>query len=294
MTTSVRSLHKHFDIIRVAGDGDCFFHTFVLGMKTLNVEFYPEISDLRDIIATYMKTYPYLFDIFIKERLEANLPKLDLNQSVQKIISGEWATNSMIHILACHFAVRVKIYKYSEYYKAYLHQIFPNEEIIKCPHPIGKLSEETICIVATPNHYDFLTEKTILVNIQNLENNFHVEMANSSIYEVFRFGMKQYNDHFNFTVREVKDLVNQVFESENRMKTDNQKTILLILSCIFQIKIKVYEYNDIYLAYVCTTIPNESRECQTQTMIAKNMVLNIKVHAGTNYLLTEKNTIFLD
>ena len=100
-----------FEIIPVPADGDCFYHAFI---KSLNMDTTPR--HLRKLVAMEISKNEDLYDDLLREWVDFGVIKStsSVNKStVLKTIkySNEWATSTVIHILATLFNVKIIVFQ---------------------------------------------------------------------------------------------------------------------------------------------------------------------------------------
>lgn len=113
-------------IIPVPADGDCLYHAFIkgLGIKTLLPQ------HLRDFVASKILSDKDLYDDIVREWIDFNVIPNAQNITPEKVANHirntkEWATSTVIHILAVAFNVRITVFQKinGQFYP----EIFPSE-----------------------------------------------------------------------------------------------------------------------------------------------------------------------
>ena len=105
-----------YEIIKVPSDGDCFFHSFIHGIKKTRVDFHFTALDLRYIVSKIItnrkniKLYNDLLDEWVDhKRITKNTREKLTPEIVAKIITEtkEWTTSTIIHIISMAFKIKI-------------------------------------------------------------------------------------------------------------------------------------------------------------------------------------------
>ena len=138
------------NIVDVPGDGDCFFHTVILGLG-LNTS--PEV--LRGLVADYILSNPEVTEEIIDEWRDFDVLKDDETLTVEEVASviretREWATGAIINITS--IVLRISIQVFSNINGHMVSQTFPYSWLPQQDHL------KTLQILSTGNHFQLITE----------------------------------------------------------------------------------------------------------------------------------------
>jgi len=97
--------------VDVPGDGDCFFHSVILG---LNLGTTPYV--LRGMIADYILDNPSTSEEIVDEWRDFDVLEPDENPTVEEVAdtirnTQEWATGAVINITCLILRISIKVYK---------------------------------------------------------------------------------------------------------------------------------------------------------------------------------------
>ncbi len=165
-----------FRLLKVPGDGDCFYHAFLVGLQRAGClkDMDLQASQLRAYVAKKIELDLDLFDDLVSEWLDFGVisrskhgvlhftddnERVTANRAATRIRHGDWATSTVIHILATAFRVEVFIVEYISG-KQYV-QSFPSawkqdlgpKDVTPCA-----TSSPRACIhlLKSPHHFDLL------------------------------------------------------------------------------------------------------------------------------------------
>ena len=99
-------------VIPVPADGDCLYHAFIRGLGLEGLT--PQL--LRDIVAQKILTDQDLYDDLIREWIDFGVihPATSMTEDIAAHHirnTKEWATSTVIHILATAFNVRIVVFE---------------------------------------------------------------------------------------------------------------------------------------------------------------------------------------
>lgn len=148
-----------FRLVQMPGDGDCFYHAVVAGLRRSSIT----IERLRQYVARNIASQSDLFQDLVTEFLDFGIAQrtsdkvtfVDSGQQVTaaraaaRIQNGEWATSTAIHILAS--GLKVQICVVQEINGKLYTERFPSEW--KKPLPQAK---RKIYLYKTSQHFDLL------------------------------------------------------------------------------------------------------------------------------------------
>lgn len=153
-----------FTRIQVPLDGNCFFHSFILGMKVFDPDFRLTVTDLRYLVAKVIKLTPELYEDLITEWLDFQRITLESKSKMTPEIAGniiyetnEWTTSTMIHILAVVFNVKIIIHE--KINGKFFSESFPSAWKKKVGNESNN-SDKEINILKEYNHFDYLSTTT--------------------------------------------------------------------------------------------------------------------------------------
>ena len=158
-----------FQLVKVPGDGDCFYHAFIAGLtRSCLVGSKPTVRQLRRYVARKIATEQDLFDDLVAELLDFGLAQrraidgvatfsdtgkpITPEQAASRIRKGDWATSTTIHILAKGFRVQVRVVQKIE--GKYYTEIFPSEWTLSDDFS----SKGSIYMYKTPHHFDLMEQ----------------------------------------------------------------------------------------------------------------------------------------
>lgn len=136
------------DIVDVPGDGNCFFHTVILG---LSLDTSPEV--LRGLVADYILKHPEVTEEIIDEWRDFDVLEANETLTVDEVAtvireSREWATGAIINITSIVLRIRIEVY--SNINGHMVSQIFPYSWLPK------QDNLKTIQILSTGNHFQLI------------------------------------------------------------------------------------------------------------------------------------------
>lgn len=136
------------DIVDVPGDGNCFFHTVILG---LGLSTSPDI--LRGLVADYILSHPEVAEDIIVEWRDFGVLEPDEIPTVEEVAlvirdTREWATSTIINITSLVLRIRIEVYSDI------------NGHIVSQSFPYTWLPQQnnlnTLKILSTENHFQLL------------------------------------------------------------------------------------------------------------------------------------------
>ena len=128
-----------FTLRTVPPDGDCFYHAFIDGLirvgKREGVElpkidkegFPPSIGGLRGLVADEIMNNKDLYEDIVDEWKSHGIsdPAMTPQLAAARTLFKEWATNTVIHILAVRYSIRIDVHQQIE--ETWHKQSFPYE-----------------------------------------------------------------------------------------------------------------------------------------------------------------------
>lgn len=113
-------------IVSVPADGDCLYHAFIKGLSIPGLT--PQ--QLRDFVADKILHDKDLYDDLVREWIDFNVipdvQRITPQMAADRIRkTKEWATSTVIHILAVAFNVRIVVFQRIN--EQFYSEIFPSE-----------------------------------------------------------------------------------------------------------------------------------------------------------------------
>lgn len=143
-----------FAVIPVPGDGDCFYHAVIKG---LGLDIHP--MALREQVVNVLEKDADLFDDLVTEWKDFGLVRYTDRISVEDIRYQilhyrEWATPTVIHILAKLYSARLVVFQNigGKFYG----EVFPAEYKLKDGEKKLGNNAKTVYILHRGNHFDLL------------------------------------------------------------------------------------------------------------------------------------------
>lgn len=98
----------HFRIVQVPGDGDCLYHAVIKGanLNTLPAELRAKVSDAikndKDLFEDLVKNW-------VSYQLISKESSITPSEAAKRIILGEWAVSTEIHVLAIMYNLEIHV-----------------------------------------------------------------------------------------------------------------------------------------------------------------------------------------
>ena len=160
--------HVTLRVIPVPGDGDCLYHAFIKG---INLSISPQ--QLRGYVADKILNNKDLYDDLVTELVDfGRIKNVDLvtPEKLSNVIrhTKEWATSTVIHILAVAFNVRILVLQ--KINGRFFSEEFTSAWKIPSGHKIGKTQAKSIYLYRRGYHFELLQPLGFVNGKSDLDN----------------------------------------------------------------------------------------------------------------------------
>lgn len=185
---TIRKPPPGWQLQHVPADGNCFYHAFIEGLKIIpeehhkiaDIPYPPDVANLRSLVADEIlknkDIYEDLVDEWKSENVLGDAEVMTPCLAAARTMMREWATNTIIHILAVKF--KVNIHVHGQMKETWHIQKFPYEWK---EHDVKSIKDE-IHVVSYPElgHFDFLLPERTQATTSQTSNSQASQTSNSS------------------------------------------------------------------------------------------------------------------